>query len=115
MTASTRYAARVAFRFCVQCAAGLQDGDGVRCVECAQKQCDDPGKLERDRRHRATPHRKASRVAWMSARYVEAVQAGTCADCGEPSKRFRRCAPCRVRRAAYNANYRGRKAAARAA
>lgn len=111
MTPADRYAHRVATRRCVQCAAGLQATDGVRCVECAAAQCDDPGKRDRDARHRATPKRRAYRAAWMARGYVAAVEAQVCADCGAPSSRYRRCQACRVRRAAYNADYRARRAA----
>lgn len=111
MTAADRYRARVAARRCVQCDAGLLPTDGVRCLECAAAQCEDPGKRDRDARHRATPKRRAYRAAWMARSYVAAIEAKVCADCGEPSIRFRRCQACRVRRAAYNADYRARRAA----
>jgi hypothetical protein len=109
VTAADRYRARVAARRCVQCDAGLLPTDGVRCLECAAAQCEDPGKRDRDARHNATPKRRAYRAAWMARGYVAAAEAKVCADCGAPSIRFRRCAPCRVRRAAYNADYRARQ------
>lgn len=111
MTAADRYRARVAARRCVQCDAGLLPTDGVRCIECRAAQCDDAGKRDRDARHRATPKHRDYRAAWMARGYVAAAEAKVCADCGAPSIRFRRCAPCRVRRAAYNADYRARRAA----
>lgn len=111
MTAADRYRTRVAARRCVQCNAGLLPTDGVRCLECAAAQCEDPGKRDRDARHRATPKRRAYSAAWMARGYVAAAEAKVCADCGAPSIRFRRCAPCRVRRAAYNADYRARRIA----
>ena len=111
MTAADRYRARVAARRCVQCDAGLLPTDGVRCLECAAAQCEDPGKRDRDARHRATPKRRAYSAAWMARGYVAAAEAKVCADCGAPSSRFRRCKACRVRRAAYNADYRARRIA----
>lgn len=111
MTAADRYRARVAARRCVRCDAGLLPTDGVRCLECAAAQCEDPGKRDRDARHRATPKRRAYRAAWMARSYVAAIEAKVCADCGEPSSRFRRCQACRVRRAAYNADYHARRIA----
>ena len=111
MTAADRYRARAAARRCVQCDAGLLPTDGVRCLECAQAQCEDPAKRDRDARHRATPKRRSYRAAWMAGRYATAAAAKTCADCGAPSSRYRRCQACRMRRAAYNAEYRARRAA----
>ena len=95
MTPTERYADRVARRLCVQCAAGLQDTDGVRCVECSAYQ----------RRYRA------KHAADVAAQYATAKAAKVCADCGAPSPRFVRCMGCRRRRSAYNAAYRGRRAA----
>lgn len=72
MTAADRYRTRVAARRCVQCDAGLLPTDGVRCLECAQAQCEDPAKRDRDARHRATPKRRSYRAAWMAGRYATA-------------------------------------------
>lgn len=44
---------RIASRLCVDCAAGLQDDDGTRCVECAEKN------RIAGRRYRATDRAKA--------------------------------------------------------
>ena len=112
MTAADRYRARVAARLCVQCAAGLQDTDGVRCIECAAAQCEDPGKRDRDARHRSTDGYRAKHAADAAALYASAKAALVCADCGAPSIRFRRCQACRVRRAKYNASYRAKARAA---
>ena len=111
MTPTERYADRVARRLCVQCAAGLQDTDGVRCVECSAYQRTAPGKREREARHRATDHYRAKHAADVAAQYATAKAAKVCADCGAPSPRFVRCVSCRRRRSAYNAAYRGRRAA----
>ena len=62
-----RRLALVAARKCIQCRAGLQDGDGVRCVECARKHRD----------HAATP--RARKAAWV-ARALRPSR-GLCIDC----------------------------------
>ena len=111
MTPAERYAHRVARRLCVQCAAGLQSTDGVRCVECSAYQRTAPGKREREARHRATDHYREKHAADVAALYASAKAALVCADCGAPSARFARCVSCRRRRSAYNAAYRGRRAA----
>ena len=112
MTPAERYADRVARRLCVQCAAGLQDTDGVRCVECSAYQRTAPGKREREARHRSTDGYRAKHAADAAALYASAKAALVCADCGAPSIRFRRCQACRVRRAKYNASYRAKARAA---
>ena len=108
MTAAARYAHRVAHRLCVQCAAGLQEADGVRCIECAELLRADPGKPARDARHARTPGRREKNAARMARHYAANVKAGKCGDCGDPSGRFKRCVTCRRIRATYNASYRAR-------
>jgi len=97
MTPSERYAHRVSHRICVQCAAGLQATDGVRCLECTALDRDHPGKAARDVRHRATPHRKAYQVERATADYQAAAAAKLCADygCTNPATKYKRCAACR--------------------
>ena len=90
---SARYQHRKSARLCVDCAAGLQERDGVRCVECHERNAD----AVRSYYERGG---NAVRAAWAKRRYhadpeaARAVRrllyetrklAGICQDCTFPA------------------------------
>lgn len=71
------YATRKLAGLCIDCAAGLQEDDGLRCMECAE--------LERlyARRYRANGGQTRENVK-AKARRIERQGAGLCAWCRSP-------------------------------
>ncbi len=100
-----RYRARKAARRCVTCEAGLQDEDGVRCVECSERHAARSAvwyKSPRGRRARGEARREryaANRdviAAAVRERYLANKIAGRCVRCSAPALDDSvRCGPCR--------------------
>lgn len=87
---SARYYARKAARLCVDCEAGLQDEDGVRCLECRERHArylkTQAGRAMRagvDRRFRA--QNRAAYNASKRSRYERHKLAGLCVWCTDAS------------------------------
>lgn len=98
------YADRKAARRCIDCAAGLQPPDGLRCVECRERAVDD------QRRYRATAKGRAAERARLARRYQHLTAAGLCVDCAAPAAPGRRrCETHLAARAASQAVYLDRK------
>ncbi len=81
-------------RRCIDCKAGLQDEDGCRCVECAErdlvrsKRYRDSGRKRVLDRARQAARRAADRAAYnaeMRETRQEKKIAGICPDCSAPS------------------------------
>lgn len=113
MTAAARralYDDRKAARRCIDCAAGLQSADGLRCVECRERAVADK------RRYRATAKGRAAERARLARRYQHLTAAGLCVDCAAPAAPGRRrCEAHLAARAASQAVYLDRKEQPRAA
>lgn len=78
------YAARVAARRCVRCNAGLQELDGVRCVECTERD------RATDYKYKASSHGRAQYAVRQRRWRADARVAGRCADCLAPAAPGRR-------------------------
>lgn len=77
------YARRKLAGLCVTCAAGLQDDDGLRCVECSE---------------RIAEGKRKSRRKVCAAR----IAAGQCLDCPDRAEaNRRRCSSCLTKHAAH--------------
>ncbi len=99
MPRATAYAHRKAARLCQDCAAGLQEADGLRCVECTATRA----------KATTSPRAHRRRAAWRRARY----RRGLCQDCPAPTVPGRcRCAEHLAARTAAFARYLDRKEAA---
>lgn len=91
-----QYDQRKADRRCVCCNAGLQDLDGVRCVECheiaararAKSRQRDPDGYRRRDAERTARRRALNPEAWNARqreRRLEHKINGLCSDCNEPA------------------------------
>lgn len=101
------YHERKAARLCVDCRAGLQPADRIRCVECAARAIED------QRRYRRTAQGRRTEAARLRRRYAGRIAAGLCVDCAaqaEPNRR--RCAACLADRSVSQAEYMDRTEAA---
>lgn len=110
MTSSARrsevYQDRKARQVCVDCAAGLQEDDGVRCVECEEADRDRKRLYQRSDEGRAMIKR-------MRANYArENAAKGLCARCPRPrTETSILCVECRALLTASTARWRARKKA----
>lgn len=94
MTTNATRRQRVSDRRCVDCAAGLQDEDGVRCVECADRQ------RESLVRYRQTDKGRTANRRILKKRRDARRAAGQCVDCPSPAlPGASRCEPHRARNA----------------
>lgn len=80
-----RYEQRKAARHCVDCAAGLQETDGLRCLECHET------KLRCAKVYRATERAHRLDANRQAAKYARRRAAGLCVDCGAPAEGRARC------------------------
>ena len=94
------YHERKAARRCVDCNAGLQATDRIRCVECAERAIAD------QRRYRRTAQGRRTKAARLRRRYADRIAAGLCVDCAAPAAPSRRrCDACLAARTASQAAY----------
>ena len=70
------YAARKSARLCVDCAAGLQDTDRIRCVECLAVN------YAASSAYRTSEIGRAGNRRRLKARRAARTAAGLCIDCG---------------------------------
>ncbi len=76
-----RYLKRKLDSVCIDCAAGLQDDDGLRCVECAEKAATSR------KVYYNTKHGRAMERAQHRARYARLAVARKCPSCQRPATR----------------------------
>lgn len=89
-TIAERRAFRAANRLCRECAAGLQDTDGLRCLECAEQHRKVARRYMRSKKGR-TAHAALQRRVYQSnpeaartermARYMDKKLSGRCHHC----------------------------------
>jgi hypothetical protein len=88
VTKKERYDFRKANRLCADCEAGLQDEDGVCCVECSARRVDWQKRNPDARRAihaRWRQKNSAKRNAYQRERYEQNKVAGICVQCMQPS------------------------------
>jgi hypothetical protein len=86
VTRIERYRDRVRRRLCVDCAAGLQSVDRLRCVECQASM------LASKRRYRTSKKGRAVELSRRRERYANRCSDGRCVDCARPAAEGRvRC------------------------
>lgn len=130
MSASSEYIKalrdkRRAAGLCIWCAAGLQEGDGTRCIECTEKgrssskayQATDRGRAAgRERQARIREKDRAAYNAGFRETYLNAKINGICVECSAPcSDESVRCEKHRATSNERSKNYRRTKRAGRKA
>jgi hypothetical protein len=107
ITRRAAYLDRKTRQVCVDCAAGLQEDDGLKCVECGDR--DKAAKAGR----RTTPEVRAREAVSRRARRAQWIANGKCAHCGGKRDRLevRNCADCREMILVATRSYRQRKRA----
>jgi hypothetical protein len=80
MTRRENYADRKRRGQCVDCRAGLQLGDGVRCIECTEAH------RKRRRAYGRTARGRAVNAAHLARLRTRRKAAGICADCTAPAR-----------------------------
>lgn len=113
---------RVADRRCVDCNAGLQDDDGVCCVECVEKRKARSKRYLQSEKGKATRARMSREWYWkhrdevlegMRDKYLAMKSEAACTKCGEPAVGDHgMCAAHRERHNASCVEYRARRKAA---
>lgn len=95
-----RYATRKANRQCVDCQAGLQPSDSIRCVECMKKQ----------RASRAKYQKTEGGKECRRREYARKVERGQCQSCpGEALPGKRKCEARAAQHKTYQAAYLDRR------
>ena len=79
-----RYAALKAARQCVYCAAGLQEGDGITCVECTERKAESRARYEASAKGRAAERRHQRK------KLARRMANGQCLSCTRPAGPGRR-------------------------
>lgn len=76
---------------CVDCEAGLEDDDGLRCKRCEGRQLD--SKLT----YEASPKGKRAKRRWAKKAYRARAKAGVCSDCQKPRAQWSKTPPLKAR------------------